>query len=110
GNGYSATINWGDGQVSSGGQIIALGNGQWSVQGTHTYGTQGTYTISIQIADADGTQATATSTAQVTAPQPIYVSLQRLYSAADMLTTSDESYGDLVTTARSEERRVGKDC
>ena len=64
---YPATINWGDGNSSSG-TVVTAGNGSYSVSGTHTYLAPGTYTFSVQVTDPDGNKGTATGTATVSAP------------------------------------------
>jgi hypothetical protein len=64
---YSATINWGDGTAPTAGAISGPTGGPFSVTGTHTYIEEGTYAITIVIADVDNptNTATATSTAIV---------------------------------------------
>src|SRR5439155_7875428 len=61
---YTAYITWGDGQASFG-QVVANGNGTFGVVGSHLYSQAGSYTVSVQIWDADGATASATSTAAV---------------------------------------------
>jgi hypothetical protein len=61
---FSATIKWGDGSTSVG---LVEGNGAgFNVSGTHTYAEEGSYAISVRIADVGGSSATAGSTVQVT--------------------------------------------
>ena len=62
---YSATINWGDGSPSTSGTIATSSNGGFNVGGTHTYAEEGAYSLTVPISDVDGTNATATSTANV---------------------------------------------
>jgi hypothetical protein len=64
---FIATIDWGDGQTSAG--TITGTGGSYTVSGTHTYATPGTYAVLVTLADdAPGTAtATVTSTATVTA-------------------------------------------
>ncbi len=50
---YSATINWGDGQTSTG-TVTVGSSGTFVVSGSHTYADEGSYTVSVQIADAGG--------------------------------------------------------
>ena len=64
---YPATINWGDGNSSSG-TVTAGSNGSYSVSGTHTYIAAGTYTFIVQVTDPDGNKGNATGTATVSAP------------------------------------------
>jgi hypothetical protein len=61
---FTATINWGDGQTSSG--LIAAGpNGSFLVSGGHVYGDDGNYSVSVQISDFGGATITATSSATI---------------------------------------------
>jgi uncharacterized protein (TIGR03118 family) len=57
---YTATINWGDGSATSGGQI-SLSGSTFSVQGTHAYQIAGHHTITVAIHDQGGSTAQATS-------------------------------------------------
>ena len=67
---YSATINWGDGSISSG--TISSGAGEFQVVGTHTYAAGGSYAITVSIADAGGASTIAHGTATVNAaPSPV---------------------------------------
>src|SRR4029077_15275422 len=50
---YTATIDWGDGQTSSG-SIDQGTAGGFVVSGSHNYGDEGSYTVTVQIADAGG--------------------------------------------------------
>jgi cyclophilin family peptidyl-prolyl cis-trans isomerase len=67
---YTATINWGDGTTSTG-TISAGSTGAFSVLGSHTYSTQGTFTISVTVNDVNtagdvpGSSTTATAMASV---------------------------------------------
>jgi hypothetical protein len=61
---FYATITWGDGHTSAG-IITPNGSGGFNVVGSNTYSEEGSYTISVQIHDAGGTNASATSTAKV---------------------------------------------
>jgi hypothetical protein len=70
---YSADINWGDGTpvvtvtstLSANGQIVANGDGSFSVNGVHTYAEDGSDTITITVHDAGGASKMTTSTATV---------------------------------------------
>ncbi len=78
--GFSATINWGDGHTSNG--VIAFAgsknetniNGQivnvslFTVTGTNTYATAGSYPISVSITDPGNNTATVNLTARVAYP------------------------------------------
>jgi YD repeat-containing protein len=60
---YSAMIDWGDGTTASTGTIASDGNGDFTVQGVHTYLHPGSDTVTVSIHDVGGSHATATSTA-----------------------------------------------
>jgi hypothetical protein len=56
---FSATINWGDG--SSTGTISGgPGNAPYTVSGSHTYGSTGTFTVTTTVKDVGGSTTTAT--------------------------------------------------
>ena len=65
---YTATINWGDGQSSSG-TIFLIGktpNGvAFSVDGSHAYAEEGNYTVNVVVDDAGGSTAVANGLATV---------------------------------------------
>ncbi len=65
---YTAQINWGDGSQASAGTVVAVSGGPagtFAVQGSHTYSTTGTYSLTITVSDSGGQQATIASTAAV---------------------------------------------
>jgi len=64
---FTATITWGDGGATSTGTVMGSG-GSYSVAGAHTYAEEGSYTISISVADVGGKTATITGTATVADP------------------------------------------
>ena len=61
---YAATINWGDTSMSAG---IVTGNRAtgFTVTGGHTYAEEGSYTVTVQISDLDGSSVTATGSATI---------------------------------------------
>jgi hypothetical protein len=61
---FSATIAWGDGATSTA-TIAANGSGGFNVNGSHAYGSEGSYATSVTINDAGGSTATATAAATV---------------------------------------------
>jgi hypothetical protein len=62
---YSAEINWGDGDSSAG--TISANGGTFTVLGSHTYADPGSNAIQVTIHHETAPDATATSTATVTA-------------------------------------------
>ena len=65
----SATITWGNGNVTTGTVIQVLATPElFEVQGTNTYTAAGTYPVSVLIVNTGGQSATASSTAIVAAP------------------------------------------
>lgn len=60
---YTASINWGDGTITSG-AISASGNG-FQVVGQHAYSGAGNDVVTITIHDSDGDSATATAAASI---------------------------------------------
>ncbi|HEY3567811.1 MAG TPA: hypothetical protein VGP73_07740 [Thermoanaerobaculia bacterium] len=65
---FAATIDWGDGTTTSG--IVSGGAGSFTVSGSHTYASAGSFPVIVTLTDdAPGTaSATVTSTANVVAP------------------------------------------
>jgi hypothetical protein len=62
---FTALINWGDGTASTGGTILANGNGGFNVAGTYTYAKEGTYDVIVRIIDSNNNIASNISTATV---------------------------------------------
>ena len=60
---YAATVDWGDGTSSAG--AVAATSGGFMVNGSHTYAQEGTFTVTVTVADVGGSSATATSAADV---------------------------------------------
>jgi hypothetical protein len=61
---YTATIDWGDGTASGTGTITPTG-GTFTVLGSHTYTSEGTYAVHVSIQDDGGSTAGATATATI---------------------------------------------
>jgi len=61
---YTATIDWGDGSTSTG-TVTAAGSGGFAVSASHTYAEEGSYPITVQIADVGGSAASARDTANI---------------------------------------------
>lgn len=62
---YSATVQWGDVSASSTGMIVANGSGGFSVNASHAYAEEGTWTATVSIVDVGGATATASPTIAV---------------------------------------------
>ena len=60
---YSATIDWGD-STTSAGVVTASGSG-FTVQASHTYVDEGTYAVTVTVADSGGATTSATGQAHV---------------------------------------------
>jgi len=57
---YTASIKWGDGTANSNGAITGA-NGSFNVDGTHTYAEEGSYPVTVTIADTDCSTNSATA-------------------------------------------------
>ncbi len=57
---FTATVTWGDGG-SSAGSIVSLGGGDFAVLASHTYAEEGPVTLSVQVFDVGGANASASS-------------------------------------------------
>jgi hypothetical protein len=57
---YKATIDWGDGSSSGGALAGGPGSAPYTVSGSHTYASTGTYTITATVNDAGGSQTVTT--------------------------------------------------
>jgi hypothetical protein len=94
---FVAAITWGDGITTSSTTVVALGQGQFNVLGTHTYVDAGFYPFSVQVTVSSGASATATSTATVTAksstePRSLILTTHRdVVDAFDGLTSLREA-------------------
>jgi hypothetical protein len=62
---YSASVDWGDGSGPAGGTVGADGSGGFTVTADHAYARPGNYAVTVTIADPDGQQTTASSSAGV---------------------------------------------
>ncbi len=58
---FTATVDWGDGSTPTAGAITGSPGGTFSVGGIHHYATLGPKTITVQVVDDGGSQATAIS-------------------------------------------------
>jgi hypothetical protein len=97
---YSAAVTWGDGTTSSG-TIGASGTG-FTVSGTHAYAHPGSYSVSVTIADAGGSQAPASSTinvgAQAVTGEPVILSGPPITTTPSQAVLSAQLQPDGLTT------------
>jgi hypothetical protein len=63
---FSATINWGDGTTSAGVVANPGASNIFTVNGTHTYADEGTFTVTVTLSDDAPGTATATATNSIT--------------------------------------------
>src|SRR5439155_1258525 len=61
----SATIHWGDSTSSAGTVSYDSGTNTYTVNGSHTYAEEGTFAISIAVADAGGSTTPITGSASI---------------------------------------------
>jgi hypothetical protein len=95
---YSATINWGDGSMSSG--SVGSVTGGFQVSGTHTYTSVGTYSTTVSIADSGGASAVAHGTATViSSPTPVLTGAPPSIGGTTAGFTGSVNPGGLPTTA-----------
>jgi hypothetical protein len=90
---YSATIQWGDGAVTTG-AIQNNGNGTFSVLGSHTYGTVTNVPLVVIVHDAGG--AATSGSASVTSSTPVFLG-DTSVPAADPLTAFFQFYTTFLT-------------
>lgn len=78
---YSAAIQWGDG-TSSVASVAAVASGGFSVSGSHAYATEGSFTVTVAIADRGGASTTAHGTVHI-GDAPITASASSFRAAAN---------------------------
>jgi hypothetical protein len=61
---YSASINWGDGEIDTG-VVTANPKGGFKVSGTHSYSAEGSETITVTISSTQGSQVVVQGAAEV---------------------------------------------
>lgn len=111
---YSATINWGDGTVSSGQIISNLSDTTYSVLGTHVYATFGTHAPTVTIFHDQAPAVTVQDSAMIGVPPiqasalaaswreftvPVELSPLARLSFTDTEMTATISWGDGATSA-----------
>jgi hypothetical protein len=88
---YSATIDWGDGSPTSTGSILPGGPSGFVVNGSHTYGKEGGYNLSVKLSGIGGVSVTAVGTATVS-DAPVIV------AAGGISATANASFSGQVAT------------
>ena len=83
---FSASIDWGNGVVTKG-VIAALGNSQFSVSGSNTYQSFGTYPVQVSITESGGSTTQIGSTGNV-ADAPLAASSLTIRSLAGSTITA----------------------
>jgi large repetitive protein len=96
---HTATIDWGDGNTSSG----SVNEGTGTVSGTHAYAAANPYTIVITISDDDGGTVVATAAAPVTVNNPPTANAGGPYSGTEgtpiaLSGSASDIDGDALTT------------
>jgi hypothetical protein len=82
---FSATIDWGDGQTTTGTVSRADGTQTFLVRGSHVYASSGSFSVRVTIndstpaGDVPGSTVTAVTTASVSAPMPNQLFVTNLY-------------------------------
>src|SRR5262249_10459521 len=69
----NVTINWGDGSGNQSGSVVAVtgATALFAIQGSHTYASAGTYTITASATDTGGQSVSVTSSISVNAPRTL---------------------------------------
>jgi PKD repeat protein len=69
---YTATVDWGDGTTAQGATVSPVPSGGYQVAGSHTWGGQATYSVTVTVADGGGSSVVIHDTASVgSAPGPV---------------------------------------
>jgi streptogramin lyase len=68
---FSAVINWGDGQSSSGTVSSGTCGSEFCVSGSHTYAEEGSYAPSVQVSDIGGSQLSLPGVSVTVADAPL---------------------------------------
>ena len=73
---HTATVDWGDGSPVQNATIIA-GVGAGAIGGTHVYADDGTYTVTVNVADNNGGSASQSFNVLVKNVPPVLVTATR---------------------------------
>ncbi len=85
GSNPTATINWGDGNSSSG--TVSGSSGNWTVTGSHVYAQNGTYTATVTLTVSGGGSQTASSTVSVSRAA-LVLSVTAINASANFILTN----------------------
>jgi hypothetical protein len=102
---YGATITWGDGQMSAGTVSGPDGSGVFTVEGSHLYAGDGTFSVTVTVSHATALNATAQGTATVSDMAPSVSAASASVSAAENAAATNTGtfadYDDAVTLSAS---------
>ena len=93
-DGYTASIDWGDGKTTDG-TIAAAAGGGFNVAGVHNDTHDGTYAVKVTVSDKGGSKSTVTSTFTVTDPALVNVPVPAIM-AAEGKTITNRVIGDFT--------------
>ncbi len=106
---FTATIDWGDGTaLDNTGVVVAQGGGVFALDGTHTYGEEGSYQVTVSVGDGT-TSGTGTDTVQV-ADAPLTPGTATLTGGVEYTTpTSLSATFTDANSGRPDQRFLGHD-
>jgi hypothetical protein len=101
---YTATINWGNGNITSNALLTPATGGGFLVEGSNTYSTAGTYTISVTVESNNGNSGQNSTSfnvadAALTTPATFAITSTEGQTFSGQVTTFQ--YGNLTATAGS---------
>jgi hypothetical protein len=100
-NDYSATIDWGDGQVTPGFISYDSGSGLFTVQGSNVYAEEGTYAITVTLSHDAAPDVQVMSTAFVADP-PVAANGDFIVNATTGQDTGDQTVAQFTDPAGPE--------
>jgi hypothetical protein len=89
---FSASIDWGDGQTSTG-SVSSDGQGNLTVSGSHTYADEGSFSVAVTLVDNDD-DGSGQANASATAYNTVFVAEADNLSAATIQPTASVAEGD----------------
>ena len=95
---YAATIDWGDSTTTS--ATVVFANGSGTIEGSHAYGDNGTYNVSVELTDAGGNVSVGTTTAEIQNAAPaLAVSADQTVTEGVAVTLTVASFSDAGFTS-----------